>query len=150
MVHLRIADVLLDQIEGLDSTAFVVGNIAPDSGVPNSDWSAFTPPKSVSHYHGTKDGEKKKGIDIDAFCQAYFSPAHMEGYSRESYSFFLGYYIHLLTDMKWSEKITKPAKVLYAEEIAKDKKMEVAGPIFLPTKKLAITTRKSPCGVSAG
>ena len=31
-------------------------------------------------------------------------------------------------------------------EIAKDKKMEVAGPIFLPTKKLAITTRKSPCG----
>lgn len=31
-------------------------------------------------------------------------------------------------------------------EIAKDKKFDVSGPKFLPTKKLSITTRKSPCG----
>ena len=43
MVHLRIADKLLDLIPGLSPVEFIVGNIAPDSGVPNADWSAFTP-----------------------------------------------------------------------------------------------------------
>ena len=50
MIHLRIADLLLDRIPRLDETAFVFGNIAPDSGIPNADWSVFTPSKSVSHY----------------------------------------------------------------------------------------------------
>ena len=31
-------------------------------------------------------------------------------------------------------------------EIARDKKMEVSGPRFLPNKHLSVTTRKSPCG----
>lgn len=31
-------------------------------------------------------------------------------------------------------------------EIAKKTKTQIAGPITLPTKKLKITTRKSPCG----
>ena len=37
MVHLRIADKILDRIETLDESAFVLGNIAPDSGVPNEE-----------------------------------------------------------------------------------------------------------------
>ena len=50
MVHLRVADELLKQIENLDAQAFVMGNIAPDSGVPNEDWTVFQPPKDVSHF----------------------------------------------------------------------------------------------------
>lgn len=50
MIHLREADLLTDRIPGLDETAFVVGNIAPDSGIPNADWTAYFPPKAVSHY----------------------------------------------------------------------------------------------------
>ena len=38
MVHLRIADKLLELLKDIDETAFVMGNIAPDSGVPNEDW----------------------------------------------------------------------------------------------------------------
>ena len=57
MVHLRIADILLDRIEGLDMNAFVLGNIAPDSGVPNEDWSVFTPPGNVTHFR-TRPEEK--------------------------------------------------------------------------------------------
>ena len=38
MVHLRIADRFLEESENIDETAFVMGNIAPDSGVPNEDW----------------------------------------------------------------------------------------------------------------
>ena len=50
MVHLRVADELLKKIEKLDEQAFVIGNIAPDSGVPNEDWTVFQPPKDVSHF----------------------------------------------------------------------------------------------------
>ena len=50
MVHLRVADELLKKIENLDEKAFVMGNIAPDSGVPNEDWTVFQPPKDVSHF----------------------------------------------------------------------------------------------------
>ena len=49
IVHLRIADQLLDRIPDLRSTEFVVGNIAPDSGIPNADWSAYTPSLSLIH-----------------------------------------------------------------------------------------------------
>lgn len=50
MVHLRIADRLLDSLPGLSAVDFVVGNIAPDSGIPNEDWSEFTPSVIVSHF----------------------------------------------------------------------------------------------------
>ena len=50
MIHLRVADLLLDRIPDLDETAFVMGNIAPDSGTVSPDWSQYFPPKSVSHF----------------------------------------------------------------------------------------------------
>ena len=49
MVHLRIADKLLDKIPNLSPVEFIVGNIAPDSGVPNEDWSRFPPDTKTSH-----------------------------------------------------------------------------------------------------
>ena len=70
MVHLRIADKLLDQLKDIDETAFVMGNIAPDSGVPNEDWTKFTPPKTVSHFN---DGKYNASINIDEFCSKYFN-----------------------------------------------------------------------------
>ena len=72
MVHLRIADILLKEPGELDETAFVMGNIAPDSGVPNEDWSRFTPPKAISHFKTKPDDEFF--FDIDKFnCSAEIS-----------------------------------------------------------------------------
>ena len=102
MVHLRIADKLLDSIPCLSPTEFIVGNIAPDSGVPNEDWSAFSPPTSVSHF---KSAGKK--ADPDAFAARYFT--RPQEYNRKQYSFYLGYLTHLLTDVLWSEQIARPA-----------------------------------------
>ena len=34
MSHFRIAEKLLDKIEGLDPEFFAIGNIGPDSGLP--------------------------------------------------------------------------------------------------------------------
>lgn len=122
MVHLRIADALMDKIPGIDETAFVVGNIAPDSGVPNADWTSYTPPKTVSHYHVLQKDGKTKKIDIDAFCAAYFSKERIKSYSAKEYSFFLGYFVHLLTDVEWTKKVLGPSKEKLAEQYTLNKR----------------------------
>lgn len=104
MVHLRIADRLLDQIPGLVQTEFIVGNIAPDSGVPNADWSSFMPSTKISHF---KTETTKAGPQ--AFAAKYFTPRQQAGYSGREYSFYLGYLCHLLTDVLWSEQIALPS-----------------------------------------
>lgn len=101
MVHLRIADKLLDIIPNLSPVEFIVGNIAPDSGVPNEDWSAFSPPTSVSHF---TTAEKK--AHPEAFAAKYFSG--WQNCTPEQFSFYLGYLTHLLTDALWSDQIAIP------------------------------------------
>lgn len=103
MVHLRIADELLKRIDDLDETAFVLGNIAPDSGVPNEDWSEYTPPGYVTHYK-TKP-EDRMYVDIEKYVSEYFTKEKIKEYNKKEYSFFLGYYTHLLTDIEWAKMV---------------------------------------------
>ena len=110
MVHLRIADKLLDMIPGLSGTEFIVGNIAPDSGVPNEDWSEFTPNTTVSHF---KTDVSK--ADPDSFAGKYWTPEKQACYSSREYSFFLGYLSHLVTDVLWARDVYAPAKVKFSE-----------------------------------
>ncbi len=119
MVHLRIADKLLDRIEGLDRTAFVMGNIAPDSGVPNEDWTEFHPPKTISHFKTKPEDETY--FDIEKFCTQYFREETIKAYSNIEYSFFLGYYVHLLSDVEWTDNIYKALLAAYPDEAMKDK-----------------------------
>ena len=116
MVHLRIADKLLDLIPELSPIEFIVGNIAPDSGVPNEDWSKFSPSTTVSHFRRDHGGSSGKNIDFSAFTGKYFTPAQQLRYTGQEYSFFLGYLVHLLTDQLWSEKIARPSFRKYIGE----------------------------------
>ena len=115
MVHLRIADKLLDNIPDLSPVEFIVGNVAPDSGVPNEDWSVFTPSTQVSHFK--TDSSK---ANPDAFARKYFTPALQAGYSGQQYGFYLGYLVHLITDVLWVRDIYDPSKLRFAEEWDKD------------------------------
>lgn len=115
MVHLRIADKLLDNIPNLSATEFIVGNLAPDSGVPNEDWSVFTPSTSVSHFR--TPGKK---ADPAVFAKKYFTPGKRASYTQKQYSFYLGYLTHLITDSLWSEEIVHPTKSAFSEEFAAD------------------------------
>lgn len=103
MVHLRIADRILDMRGGLEEREFVVGNIAPDSGVPSADWSSFTPSTMVSHYKEKENGLKK--INIARYVDQYLTGEMRARYDRKQESFYLGYYVHLLTDILWAEEI---------------------------------------------
>ena len=109
MIHLRIADKLLDKIPDLAPIEFIMGNMAPDSGVPNEDWSAFSPSTAVSHYR-VDDGKGRKLIEVHRYEQDFFTPELRKSYNDQQYSFYLGYYTHLLTDVLWSELITWPVR----------------------------------------
>jgi hypothetical protein len=93
--HIRIAEELLSHFPLLDPTSFLVGNVGPDCGVPNEDWSQFSPPKRISHWindHGS--------IDPEAFYRKHLSA---DSVHLKAYSFLLGYYSHLLTDIEWGD-----------------------------------------------
>ena len=129
MVHLRVADKILDRIESLDKSAFVLGNIAPDSGVPNEDWSSFDPPGNVTHFRTRP--EEKTFIDVDKYVREFFTDEKIKNYTNREYSFFLGYYTHLLTDIEWikmvhsegvSEENAKKENMSYIDFVWKNKK----------------------------
>lgn len=95
VTHLMIADRILCACPDLDRRGFCVGNIAPDCNVENEDWTAFIPPREVTHW---MQGERKKASDCDAFCNEYILKRRNEIKSPEEYAFLLGYYAHLIAD----------------------------------------------------
>lgn len=93
ITHMMIADRLLERIPGLDRTGFCVGSIAPDCNIENKDWSAFTPPREVTHW---MSGEKKTAVDCERFYECQIAGRIFE--TEQERSFYLGYYAHLVTD----------------------------------------------------
>jgi hypothetical protein len=120
MVHLRIADKLLDELCDLSDTEFIVGNIAPDSGVPNKDWSVFTPSGDVSHFK-TADADGLKEFHLEEYVERFFTVEQRKQYNRKQKSFYLGYLTHLLTDMLWAEIIVRPCKDKFKSLYDKDR-----------------------------
>lgn len=113
IAHLRIAENILKNMDDLDSIAFILGNVGPDSGVPNEDWSSFNPPKKITHWIN-----EENNIDAERFFDKYIKNNLME-YSK--YSYVLGYYIHLLTDIEWSKFFNEKKKnALYNKKLKED------------------------------
>ena len=117
MVHLRIADRFLD-IFDVNETEFVMGNIAPDSGIPNDDWSVYTPDKELSHFK-TRGDDGHRHINAELFIEKYFRSNIISEYSDKEYSFYLGYLVHLLTDILWIKIALPICKSRSSEELLK-------------------------------
>lgn len=120
MVHLRVADKLLDHMSDLSYTEFVMGNIAPDSGVPNEDWSAFTPSSDVSHFK-TTDRDGLKDIHLNQYVERFFTKNQRKNYDNKQKSFYIGYLTHLLTDIMWANAIVRPSKDKFKSLYHKDR-----------------------------
>ena len=119
VTHLMIADGVLKHFPNLDRRGFRVGNIAPDCNVENEDWTAFTPPREVTHW---MQGERKKAADCDAFCEKYITSRRSEIKTSEEYAFLLGYYAHLITDAAFQAMIRDEDRVKAAwDRIKADK-----------------------------
>ncbi len=115
LVHLRVADKLLNEIEELVEMKFIMGNIAPDSGVPNEDGTSFVPSSKISHFQPLNS--KEKCVMPEKFVEKYLLG---KAYDVQTLSFYLGYYTHLLTDVLWKEKIADPCVKKYAKEFSED------------------------------
>lgn len=115
--HLRVAEKLFDMIPGFDETAFIFGSLAPDSGKPNADWSAFDPPKEITHFLQRGDGEDK--IHDLTFYREYVAQALPNDPSF--YSFVWGYFFHLLCDNLWIRLIWETTKIEWASQTAEDR-----------------------------
>jgi hypothetical protein len=118
IAHLRLAEILLDHIEGLHESAFTMGNIAPDSGMPDEKWQSFDPPKPISHFF-TPEPASWQIADM-SFYRSYLKPILSTGSTDERTSFLLGYFFHLITDNLWDRLIGKPAQKRWAEQFSKD------------------------------
>jgi hypothetical protein len=117
LAHLRIAENLLERIPGLDPGQFAIGNIAPDSGIPDEKWEKFTPPPEVTHFMRSRSVHKDIA-DLD-FYRGYL--AEISPGDRGCYSFRLGYFFHLITDNLWTLEVGKPTTERYTEQFAADK-----------------------------
>lgn len=109
IIHLRVAQQLYQKLHIEPIDAFVLGNIAPDSGVPTADGSGFVPDTSISHFRSL-DGNGIKKIHENRFIGRYFTQQQRKSYPDKKYAFFLGYLTHLLTDQLWADKIVYAAK----------------------------------------
>lgn len=112
--HLRVAEKLLGALPELDETAFAFGNLAPDSGIPNADWSAFDPPKTVTHF--LRRGEGEANIHDLTYYRGYLRDFPADG--SAAYSFRLGYFFHLLTDNLWVRLVWHASKIEFAAQLA--------------------------------
>ena len=89
--HLRIAENLLQHYPELDEVTFAFGNLSPDSGIPNADWTAFDPPKEVTHF--LQKGEGEDAVQDLVFYEQYLSNIQPE-HDIKRYRFGLGYFFH--------------------------------------------------------
>lgn len=122
MIHFRVAQALLDRgTLGEDpalplTEAFVVGNIAPDSGAPTPE-GGYAPDKNTSHFmrrfEGVPAGQNPERCDPHLFSSRWLIPALERG-DRTAAAFYLGYLCHLVTDNAWVRDLIYPAKERFA------------------------------------
>lgn len=120
MIHLRVAQGIYEKLDLSEKEAFVMGNIAPDSGVPTEDGTGFVPDAAVSHFR-TVDENGIKDVHEEQFIVRYFTKEKRESYSEKEYAFYFGYLVHLLTDKLWASKIVYGAKEKLSDLFEQDK-----------------------------
>jgi len=112
LTHLRIAEKIKQKVPGIDFPYFIIGSIAPDSGIPDESEKNYTPPKEVTHWRYEKD-DSSFDMDETAFFDSYLVPEKLMTRSDSTRSFLWGYYFHLMADKIWLEDYFRPFQESY-------------------------------------
>ncbi len=120
MIHLRVAQGIYKQLGLKHVDAFILGNIAPDSGIPTADGSGYLPDAGVSHFR-VVDQNGIKEVHEERFIESFFTDSLRKSYDDEAYAFYFGYLTHLLTDKLWAEEIGYGAKDKFPELFDRDR-----------------------------
>ena len=118
IAHLRIAEHLLARIDGLDPSFFAIGNIAPDSGIPDENWQHFNPPSEISHFK-LSSGADYALADLE-FFRGHLLPLRDQKADPARLSFLLGYFFHLVTDNLWAGTVGLPTRQRFAQQFEAD------------------------------
>lgn len=112
-VHLRVARMFFDKIDEKHHREFVIGSVAPDCGYGEKDsFGNFTPPPTVTHW-------SPSGMKADCQYKDFYKE-YLTGERNDDYWFYLGYYVHLLTDIMWSVTMYMPTRIKYEKEYAEN------------------------------
>lgn len=123
MTHILVAEKVLEYFDcPIDYATYIVGAIAPDAVHANPNYSPELKEKSHLFADGLKWGEvaSEKEYDewLDSTKEFYFN-----NYFKYDRDFFLGYIVHVLTDICSNSEIYAPFyKSLAQDEIAEKKK----------------------------
>ncbi|HEY3311097.1 MAG TPA: zinc dependent phospholipase C family protein [Anaerolineales bacterium] len=118
IAHLRLAEELLTQLPDLDASQFAIGNIAPDSGIPDDNWENFTPPPAITHFQNSLSSQRDN-FDLE-FYRGYL--ANVDPSNTPKFSFRLGYFFHLITDNLWSRLVGRPTMQRLSAKFGADPK----------------------------
>lgn len=112
MIHLRVAEKLYNDIENITEKDFIIGSLAPDCSDVNLKGEFVSPSENISHFYS------KRSINVPDAEKFYEDYLYEKELSKECFSFYMGYYCHLLTDICWNEFI-KSIVDEYGNEVAK-------------------------------
>ncbi len=125
IVHLRVAESLLQTIDELDRCQFLIGNLAPDSGLPDEKWQRFEPPPEVTHFG--RIGRAKWPFKDLEFYRKHLSVLGGLGKDDKEYSFLLGYFFHLVVDNLWDYHVGLPTRRKYSVQFNNDSQFILEG-----------------------
>lgn len=120
--HLRVAENLFPLFPDLDEVTFTFGNLSPDSGIPNADWTEFEPPKEVTHF--LRKGQEEHEIHDLVYYRQYLAGINPTD-DIQLYSFRLGYFFHLICDIMWAKRIGATTKQQFKDLFEQDNKKAV-------------------------
>ncbi len=104
-IHFRVADWFLDRIPNLNKKYFLIGNIAPDCGVPVKN--GYNPPTKTTHF--------STNISLKSDCDYnyIFNEFIKNEKDKNKKSFYIGYFVHLMTDCQNAIYTTFPIEEKY-------------------------------------
>ncbi len=132
VTHFRIAEELLRTELAVSRIGFLVGNIGPDCGLIGEDGIPH-PPKTITHFKG------EGLINAESFYDEYLRGE--SEFVTEELSYYLGYFIHLVTDEEWLKILAEKKKekvyqdILNSPDYARIVKRDWYGQDFLYLKQ---------------
>lgn len=121
LTHMRIAEKVKQKVDGIDLPYFIMGSIAPDSGIPDESERNYTPSKEITHMRYEK-ADNSLDMDEAEFFKRYLVPEKLMTRSDSTRSFLWGYYFHLIADKAWLEDYFRPAQNDYESSPEKPEK----------------------------
>lgn len=119
ITHLRVADRVCEKIIITDKALYFAGSIAPDTSIP----------PDISHWCSNAD---KSNCDVELFYEKYIANRDVS----PNRDFYIGYYVHLLTDVLWQKNKIKPLLQQGIEYIRKAKqRWKNVDDVFLSEQK---------------